>query len=241
MSTSSPEPENQRGDPDRTDPQRPEPEIVSGEPEILEGAASGPSVAGQALNQLVPMLVRLARPPGLILLLAASVTVLLLGVLGWLYGSGGTQWTAWVPLALAVILAIPVVVFGMRRARLNRRTRGLQLTVRSGVTVLVKRPGEGKSAREDGSLSGIDPQREREHLEAARAELRVRQARFLPRFEAAQRAARALAGGGDHAPYLRDDLRVTLLALVGTVLAIPTATVAALITGILLGVRSAPL
>lgn len=212
------------------------------EPEILTaGGAGGPSVAGQALNQIVPILVRLARPPGLILLLASVVLVLVFGVLGWLYGSGGTAWTAWLPFGLAVALAIPVAVFGLRRARLNRRTRGLQLTVRSGVTVLVKRPQDEKNPRESGPLAGMDPQREREHFDAARAELRHRQARFLPRFEASQRAARALAGGDAHAPYLRDDLRVTLLSLVGTVLAIPTAVIGSLIVAILLAVRSAPL
>ena len=43
----------------------------------------------------------------------------------------------------------------------------------------------------------------------------------FPRVEAAQRALLRAAGGPVKAPYLRDDLRVTLVAFLGTVAAIP--------------------
>lgn len=47
---------------------------------------------------------------------------------------------------------------------------------------------------------------------------------WMPRVEAAQRAAIAAAGGIVNAPYLKDDLRVTIASAILTALAIPTAT-----------------
>ncbi len=47
---------------------------------------------------------------------------------------------------------------------------------------------------------------------------------WMPRVEAAQRAAIAAAGGTVNAPYLKDDLRVTIVSAVLSGLAIPAAT-----------------
>lgn len=46
---------------------------------------------------------------------------------------------------------------------------------------------------------------------------------WMPRVEAAQRAAVAAAGGTVNAPYLKDDLRVTIASAILTALAIPAA------------------
>ena len=47
---------------------------------------------------------------------------------------------------------------------------------------------------------------------------------WMPRVEAAQRAAIAAAGGTVNAPYLKDDLRVTIVSAILSGLAIPAAT-----------------
>ncbi|MHB1063666.1 MAG: hypothetical protein ACYC1Z_04090, partial [Georgenia sp.] len=75
---------------------------------------------------------------------------------------------------------------------------------------------------------------ERSAMSAAMAEGTLRTARFLPRVEAAQRAALVAAGGPVHAPYLRDDLRVTITALVGTLAAVPLSVLGWIITAVLL-------
>jgi hypothetical protein len=80
-------------------------------------------------------------------------------------------------------------------------------------------------------------QDELDALNAAMAENAVRTARFLPRVEAAQRAALAAAGGPVRAPYLKDDLRVTLVALLGTLAAVPLSAIGAVITAVVLLTR----
>lgn len=73
----------------------------------------------------------------------------------------------------------------------------------------------------DGARSPVEE--ELGTLSEAMDENRVRSARWFPRVEATQRALLRAAGGPVNAPYLRDDLRVTLVAFLGTVAAIPLA------------------
>src|SRR5690606_6163665 len=127
------------------------------------------SATSEAMNRIVVNIVRLARRPGLVLLVAAAVPVGVFLLFGLLIGLDAVSWVGCVPCALAVLLAVPVVVLAVRRARGPRATA----------------------------------------------------ARWFPRVEAAQRALLRAAGGPVNAPYLRDDLRVTLLAFLGTVAAIP--------------------
>ena len=58
----------------------------------------------------------------------------------------------------------------------------------------------------------------------------LRTARYFPRVEAAQRALVLAAGGTVNAPYLKDDLRVTLVALLGTFVAIPVGAIGAMVS-----------
>ncbi|MFH5823543.1 hypothetical protein [Georgenia sp. AZ-5] len=181
------------------------------------------TAAGDVLNQVVPVLVRLARRPGGLLLTAAALGVGVLALLGAVYtlaGDGGS----WFPLVLAGVLAVPVLVLAVRRERLQARTQGLALRP----TVVGTR---------DVVVAGAAPNPVQEELEAingALVESSIRTARFLPRVEAAQRAAVRAAGGTVNAPYLKDDLRVTLVALVGTVAAVPVSAVASVVTAVLL-------
>lgn len=188
------------------------------------------TAAGDMLNQVVPTLVRVARRPGALLLTAAATAVGIFALLGLLLGTGGSGWTKWIPLGLAAVLALPVLVLTVRRARLQAQTQDLDLRhtlVGGGREVVVV------------DSHGQDPSRyalqdEVETLNAAMAEGAVRTARFLPRVEAAQRAALVAAGGTVRAPYLADDLRVTILALLGTLAAVPLGTLGAVVTAVLL-------
>jgi len=77
------------------------------------------------------------------------------------------------------------------------------VTSAGGVVVITDQPADEDALRE------------------AAAEAQIHTARWFPRVEAAQRALLRAAGGPVNAPYLRDDLRVTLVAFLGTVAAIP--------------------
>ena len=164
------------------------------------------SATNDAVNQIAANVVRLARAPGRVLLVAASIPVGAFLLLALLIGLGEDRWTGWVPFVLAVVLAVPVVILAVRRARLQRATESLPdgpVAVPGGVVVVTDAPGR------DDALT-----------EAVRGG-QVRAARGFPRVEAAQRALLRAAGGPVQAPYLRDDLRVTLLAFLGTAAAIP--------------------
>lgn|SRR5690554_3647944 len=170
------------------------------------------SATSDAMNRLVVNVVRLARRPGLMLLAAAAVPVGVFALLALILGLGAQSWTGWVPLALAVLLAVPVAVLAVRRERLQRTTAGLgdqPVTTSGGVVVL------------GGERAGSPLEHELSTWGEAMDEGRVHTARWFPRVEAAQRSLLRAAGGPVNAPYLRDDLRVTLVAFLGTVLAIP--------------------
>lgn len=184
------------------------------------------TATGDVLNQVVPTLVRVARRPGGILLRAAAAVIGVFALLGLGYGAGGGSWTGWVPFGFALLLAIPAGVLAVRRERLQVQTQSLHLhrTI----------PGDASLVTYDSVASRDLVQEELDVLSAAMAENAVRTARFFPRVEAAQRAGLRAAGGLVNAPYLRDDLRVTLGALIGTIAAIPLALLGSTVTLVLL-------
>jgi hypothetical protein len=184
------------------------------------------SATGDVLNQVVPALVRLARRPGAALLLMASVAVGAFAVLGMVHGLTGDDAAAWVPLGLAAVLAVPVATLAVRRHRLQVRTEGLDAreTISGNPGVLVRQDDPARTALDE----------DLETFSAAMAESTLRTARFLPRVEAAQRAARLAAGGTVQAPYLKDDIRITFVALLATLAAVPLGTLGTIVTAILL-------
>lgn len=187
------------------------------------------TATGDVLNQVIPALVRLARRPGAVLLALASATVGTFALLALVHGGTGDSAGDWVPLMLASVLATPVVVLAVRRHRLQTQVE--RVSPPSTITGV-----PGVLVRSDDAAGGR-LQEERETLSAAMAESTLRTARFLPRVEAAQRAARLAAGGPVHAPYLKDDVRVTLVALIATVLCVPLGSLGAVVTAILLLTR----
>jgi len=176
------------------------------------------SATSDAMNQIVANVVRLSRRPGLMLLVAAAVPVGVFVLLALLVGLDAVSWVGWIPLVLAGLLAVPVLVLTIRRERLQRTTASLgEDPVVAGGVVVVQDPERGEQT--DAQLAALEE--ELGTLSDAMEEGRVRSARWFPRVEAAQRSLLRAAGGTVNAPYLRDDLRVTLVALLGTVAAIP--------------------
>ena len=172
------------------------------------------STPGDVLNEVVPTLIRLARGPGALLLTAASLAVGSFAILALVLAlEPGT----WIPFVIASLLALPVGVLAVRRRRLHRQTESL-----TAHQTLTAGPSEAGAAPSERAFTD------------AVYESSLRTARVFPRVEAAQRAALAAAGGPVRAPYLKDDLRVTLLALLGTLAAVPLATLGAIITAIAL-------
>jgi len=181
---------------------------------------------GDVFTQVVPPLVRLADRPGGVLLKVAGFGVGTFALLGLAHALAISGWQAWLPLAFAAFLATPVVLLAQRRRRLRLQVDGMAVhrTVSANPREIVVVNGEPMRAKPEAAAS----------FDAALAESRVRTARFMPRVEAAQRAAVAAAGGHVHAPYLRDDIRITIAALLGTLAAIPLAAFGSIVTALVL-------
>lgn len=154
-----------------------------------------------ALSVFLPLLVRLLRGPGKLMVWVNGVIV---AILLWLTVSAVAEGRlgAWIPLVLGAILAAGVLVFGIRLARLSRHVDELEkLQDQTIGTEIVTR--DGRTLSEDDA---------RQRFQDASFEASQRTARVMPRVHAAQRAAIAAAGGTVEAPYLRDDLRVTIIS-----------------------------
>lgn len=175
-----------------------------------------------ALSVILPLLVKLLRGPGkLILLLNGAITVLLiwLTIVAVQDGHGG----AWVPLVIGAVLAAAILIFGLRLARLSRYVDAIEeLQNRTSGQDIVTR--DGRSVAEEDA---------RQRFQDASWEASQKTGRFMPRVEAAQRAAIAAAGGTVEAPYLKDDLRITLVTGFLTLAAGPTSFILLIVTAII--------
>ncbi len=179
---------------------------------------------GDVINEAVPALVRLTDRPGAALLRVAGLGVAAFAALGLIFAQTGPRPGALLPLVLAAVLALPVGLLALRRWRLQAFTADLS----RHPTVTPEAGAVDTYAAGSPAASRQDP------LGDAIVEGRIRTARFMPRVEAAQRAAIAAAGGTVNAPYLRDDFRVTLIALLGTLAAVPLSTLGSIVTAIVL-------
>ncbi|MEE6282427.1 hypothetical protein [Georgenia sunbinii] len=181
------------------------------------------SATSDAMNQFAANLVRLARRPGLLLLVAAAVPVAVFAFLAFLVGRQAETGAGWTLFVLSLVLALPILVLAVRRERLRARTDGADGPLVAGG--VVDRPAAGE---EDPRLAAL--QDEMGTWNEAVSETQIRTARWLPRVEATQRALVRAAGGTVNAPYLRDDLRITLVAFLGTVVAIPLGVLGTFVT-----------
>lgn len=180
-----------------------------------------PALAALKADDVVPILVRLAMRPGAAVVGAAAWGVVLVGCLGGLCLAYGREPMGVVALVVAVVSSAFAAVLFVRRRRLLAAldSVGGAEVISGDARVAKYEPGGapgGPAAAVRGAIGSLA-----EGLGRAGQEYALRPARFWPRVEAAQRAALAAMGGPVRAPYLRDDLRVTLVALIGTFLSLP--------------------
>ena len=204
-----------------------------------------------SLKDLLPFIERITRGPGRSLVgNALVVNGLLVALVFALGGDAGAFLTALLGAVSAFGLA-SALVFAWRRKRLkNAVDRWQESSGRVVSSDSDSRPegAEGKNGS-GGVDEGDSPSREivvidqsgrresapppkddfadseetieRDRLHDAAAEAAQLRETWMPRIEAAQRSAIAAAGGLVNAPYLKDDLRVTLLSGIFTLLSIP--------------------
>lgn len=154
-----------------------------------------------ALSVILPLLVKILRGPGKLLVIANGAIIALVLWLTVNAVSDGHS-AAWVPLIFGAIFAAAILIFGVRLAKLSRYVDQLeQLQDRTSGQEIMTR--DGRSVTEEDA---------RQRFQDASWEASQKTGRFMPRVEAAQRAAIAAAGGTVEAPYLKADLRVTIVS-----------------------------
>ena len=187
-----------------------------------------------SLKDVLPLVEEMTRGPGKSLVRTAALVDSTLLALGALLARRGVGAFSVLVLALGAVFGAGILVFAIRRARLESRVEQWKRAGRATVA------GEAASSSTDYSdryrdaapsysplfvvLAGAprsaaaDPAAAR--ARAARAEAGLRDT-WMPRIDAAQRSAIAAAGGVVNAPYLRDDLRITILSALVAAVAVP--------------------
>lgn len=196
-----------------------------------------PSIGSFAYQQAVSQVPAPLRYPGRFLTLLSFASIGLLLFLGVLAAQDATSWISWVPLGLAVCMLIAPTVLCwqiLKYARARKRYAARQVIVEPDPAQAASAESTTDSATNSAThLAAAAGQR----LAAAASEYARRDARHLPRVEAAQRAAKQLAGDQFDAPLLQQDWRVGATAVAATVATIPFALLAALVTGVNLLLR----
>lgn len=187
-----------------------------------------------SLKDVLPLVEEMTRGPGKSLVRTAALVDSTLLALGALLARRGVGAFSVLVLALGAVFGAGILVFAIRRARLESRVEEWKRAGRATVA------GEAASSSTDYSdrypdaapsdshevvvIDGAprsdeaDPADDR--ARAARAEAGLRDT-WMPRIDAAQRSAIAAAGGVVNAPYLRDDLRITILSALVAAVAVP--------------------
>lgn len=198
------------------------------------------SLGAGSLNLFLPIIERISRVPGRALVVAAGIANAILLLLGWQAGQRHGGFGGWFPFGAGVVFTAVLIFFAVRRKRLEQRldayteaetNRYAQTAGTTAVGEISASPGWGIVLDEDGTvIAGSDPEgmsaeaellERRDRQRAAEAESARRKNTFMPRLEAAQRAAIASAGGIENAAYLRDDLRWTILSALITAVSLP--------------------
>lgn len=187
-----------------------------------------------SLKDVLPLVEEMTRGPGKSLVRTAALVDSTLLALGALLARRGVGAFPVLVLALGAVFGAGILVFAIRRARLESRVEEWKRAGRATVA------GEAASSSTDYSdryrdaapsdshevvvIDGAprsdeaDPADDR--ARAVRAEAGLRDT-WMPRIDAAQRSAIAAAGGVVNAPYLRDDLRITILSALVAAVAVP--------------------
>lgn len=199
-----------------------------------------------SLKDLLPFIERITRGPGRTLVgNALVVNGLLVALVFALGGDAGTFLRALLG-AVSAFGLVSALVFAWRRKRLkdavdrwqessgqvvasasDSRPEGAERRTDEGDSpsqeiVVIDQSGRRESAPPPkDAFADSEETIERDRLHDAAAEAAQLRETWMPRIEAAQRSAIAAAGGLVNAPYLKDDLRVTLLSGIFTLLSIP--------------------
>lgn len=188
-----------------------------------------------SLKDVLPLVEEMTRGPGKSLVRTAALVDSTLLALGALLARRGVGAFSVLVLALGAVFGAGILVFAIRRARLESRVEEWKRAGRATVA------GEAASSSTDYSDRYRDAAPSDSHEvvvingaprsdEADPADDRARAARgaeaglrdtWMPRIDAAQRSAIAAAGGVVNAPYLRDDLRITILSALVAAVAVP--------------------
>lgn len=165
------------------------------------GPSGQPGTAG-----VLPALVRMSTQPRRGLVRMASVATLVFLVISFVAGQITGLAITWIMFALSVALTALVSLFEWRMRRFTKRADAAeQISYVTNSTVSVP------LAEQSGAPYVYD----------LRGDETGPQVRYLPRVAAMQRAMIEAEGGTVNAPYLRDDLRITLVSFIGTLLALP--------------------
>ena len=187
-----------------------------------------------SLKDVLPLVEEMTRGPGKSLVRTAALVDSTLLALGALLARRGVGAFSVLVLALGAVFGVGILVFAIRRARLESRVEQWK---RAGQATVA---GEAASSSTDYSDRYRDAAPSDSHEvvvidgaprsdEADPADDRARAARavaglcdtWMPRIDAALRSAIAAAGGVVNAPYLRDDLRITILSALVAAVAVP--------------------
>lgn len=212
----------------------------------------------ELVGRVARRLIMLARRPGQVLVGLASVPVAFFVFFATIVGATSTTWVGWIPFGLSVLLAVPVAVLAHRRRRLERSVDEVEeiLVVSVDPASGSEAPSAPETGREHGVGTGAGPDApaspaagepapdgaprtggwgaDARTISASAVRGAVKPTLFLPRVAAVQHILLQAAGGPVRAPYLRDDLRVTVLAFAGTIAAIPLGGLGAVVSIILL-------
>ena len=183
----------------------------------------------ELVNRVFPALIRFGSRPGAALLVAAAIADGSFLLFAWLAVRATGSPFAWLLFAGAAALALVIALFAWRRRRLAaHRAEAVGVPAAQRLSPGVVAGSGAPSDRLDEELS---------LLQEVQWGGSLRPARYFPRIEATQRALVRAAGGTVNAPYLKDDLRVTLVALLGTMAAIPLASFGTILSLLVLALR----
>lgn len=187
-----------------------------------------------SLKDVLPLVEEMTRGPGKSLVRTAALVDSTLLALGALLARRGVGAFSVLVLALGAVFGAGILVFAIRRARLESRVEQWKRAGRATVAGEAAssstdysdryRDAEPSDSHEvvviDGAPRSDEADPADDRARAARAEAGLRDT-WMPRIDAAQRSAIAAAGGVVNAPYLRDDLRITILSALVAAVAVP--------------------
>lgn len=184
-----------------------------------------------SLKDIVPFVEQITRAPGRALIRNAFIINGVLLALSVLLGLRGFNAAVLIVAVFALAGLISTAFFSWRRDRLQKgvdawhRFANATIDGEANATHSTRKAPASSEIiviNEDGTYQSTQaPNAHEERLREAHMESLERRDTWFPGIEAAQRAAITAAGGVANAPFLRDDLRWTILAGITTFASVP--------------------